>query len=282
MIFQYIANGLAAASGYALIAIGITLIFGLTRIVNFAQGQFLVLGGLVTWSSIQIGLPYGVAAVVATASCGALGWMTERFLFRRTLEAPILGFIVSLGLIIVLEHATLKVWGSVQRFVPPPIDLVLTVGDVRVPAMRFVVFVVTVLFLTSFYLLLLKTRWGRAVRAVASDAETAAAMGIPVSTYISGVFVVGSAMAGLAGALMITLFPMSPFSGGSYIVMGFAVAIIGGLGNIVGAAAAAFTLGLFEAGAGGYLSTEWTTAYVFIGMLVVVMFRPTGLMRGAH
>jgi branched-chain amino acid transport system permease protein len=148
--------------------------------------------------------------------------------------------------------------------------------------MRILVTAATCVVLLVCFVLLKQSRWGRALRAVAIDRETAATVGVPVKRYVAAVFVVGTALAGLGGALLLSLFPMSPFSGGSYTIKGFAVAIIGGLGSVSGAVIAAVLLGMIEAIASGYVSPAWANAYAFGAMIFILLVRPSGLRGGTH
>jgi len=218
-----------------------------------------------------------VACAIAAAVTAAVGYVVERFLFRPIASEPIRGFIVSLGLIIAMQHIALKIWGSAQRAIDSPLQQVLAFGEVRISAMRIVVTAATVAVLAVFFVLLARSRWGRALRAVAIDRETAATVGVPVQRYVSSTFVIGSALAGFGGALLLSLFPMSPFSGGSYTIKGFAVAIVGGLGSVSGAMIAAVMLGMVEAIASGYVSPTWSNAYAFGAMILVLLLRPGGL-----
>lgn len=281
-ILQQAVNGVGIASVYALLAIGITLIFGLTGIVNFAHGEFLMLGGLVTYSLSTAGWPFAAAAAAATVAMGVAGWVAERFLFRPTLKEPVRGFIISLGLIIALQHLAIKVWGSEQQTIAAPVPGSFDSGDVRVSYMRLVVLAVTMVVCLGFFLALARSKWGRGLRAVSIDRDTAELLGVPVNRLITLVFVAGSAMAGLGGALVLGMFPISPFSGEQYVIKGFAVAIIGGLGNVAGAVVAALALGTIEAVAAGYVSPSWATAYAFAAMIAILIFRPGGLFRGAE
>ncbi len=278
---QQLVNGLALASVYALLAVGVTLVFGLTGIVNFAHGEFLIFGALIASSLIGAGLPFPVACLAALVGAGVIGLAVERMLFRPIAAEPIRGFIISLGLIIAMQHIAVKIWGGEQRAIDAPLQRVLALGEVRISTMRIAVTIATVVVLTAFYLLLERSRWGRALRAVAVDRETAATMGVPVLRYVAATFVVGAALAGFGGALLLSLFPMSPFSGGSYTIKGFAVAIIGGLGSVSGALIAAVLLGMIEAIASGYISPVWSNAYAFGAMIIVLLFRPRGL-HGGH
>jgi branched-chain amino acid transport system permease protein len=281
-LLQQALNGIAIAGVYALLALGISLVFGLTGIVNFAHGEFLMLGGLITYSLSEAGWPFVFAAAAATVAMGLTGWVVERVMFRPTIVAPVRGFIVSLGLIVVFQNVAIKIWGTEQQRIAPPIEGSVDIGDVTVGVMRFVVVGVALVVFVLLFLLLKRTAWGRAIRAVAIDKETAEFLGVPVNGLISAVFVIGAAVAGLAGALVLGLFPVSAFSGEQYVIKGFAVAIVGGLGNMVGAVVAALLLGVLEAVAAGYFSPAWATAYAFAAMIAVLLLRPGGLFRGTE
>lgn len=283
-VLQQIVNGVAIASVIALVAIGITVIFGLTGIVNFAHGEFLVVGGFLTWWLALQGVPYAAAVVVCALAVGALGVGLERGLWRFTLKAPINGFIISLGLSIVLQHAVIKIWNpsATPVSIQSPVSGEIRLGDLVISNVRIMVIVLTAAVLGATFWAVERTRHGRALRAIAEDRDTAALMGIPVRRYITAVFGIGSLLAGLGGALLLALFPISPFSGQSFVIKGFAVALIGGLGNITGAVIAALMLGLAEAFSAGYLAPQWTGAYAFILMIAILLFRPQGILRGTE
>lgn len=149
-LLQQLVNGMALASVYALLAVGITLVFGLTGIVNFAHGEFLVLGGLLAATAIGAQVPFAAACLLAALGAAVVGYGVERFLFRPIATEPIRGFIVSLGLIIAMQHIALKLWGSEQRAIDAPLQQVLAFGEVRISAMRIVVTVATVAVLAAF------------------------------------------------------------------------------------------------------------------------------------
>jgi len=201
----------------------------------------------------------------------------RELLLRPIAAEPIRGFIVSLGLIVALQHIALKIWGGEQQAIDAPLPQILSLGEVRISAMRIVVTIVTGVVLLAFFIMLKRSRWGQALRAIAIDRETASTMGVPVHRYVAGMLAIGTALAGLGGALLLSLFPMSPFSGGTYTIKGFAVAIIGGLGSVSGALIAAVLIGLTEAIASGYFSPAWTNAYAFGAMILILLLRPSGL-----
>jgi len=277
---QQLVNSLSVASVTILIGIGITLIFGLAGIVNFAHGEFLMVGGMVTWFLVNAGVNFFVALFGAMILVGALGFVAERGLFRFTLDRPMNGFIMSIGLSVILQHVVIRIFNEVQKTIPDPVGQVWVVGGVNIIAMRAIVVAITAIVVAVTYFGISRSRHGIALRASIADQDTAALMGIPVRKYVTGVFIYGSLLAGLGGALMIALFPITPFTGSVVIIRGFAVSLIGGLGNVGGAVVGGLLLGLVDGLSAGYGSPEWTDAYSLVLMIAVLIIRPQGLLGG--
>jgi branched-chain amino acid transport system permease protein len=280
IFIQQLINSLSVASVTILIGIGITLIFGLAGIVNFAHGEFLMVGGMVTWFLVNAGLNFFVALFGAMILVGALGFAAERGLFRFTLDRPMNGFIMSIGLSVILQHVVIRIFNEVQKTIPDPVGQVWVVGGVNIIAMRAIVVAITAIVVALTYFSISRSRYGVALRASIADQDTAALMGIPVRKYVTGVFIYGSVLAGLGGALMIALFPITPFTGSVVIIRGFAVSLIGGLGNVGGAVVGGLLLGLVDGLSAGYGSPEWTDAYSLVLMIAVLIIRPQGLLGG--
>jgi branched-chain amino acid transport system permease protein len=281
-VVQVVLNGLNGAALYALLAVGVTLVFGLTGVVNFAQGQLMMLGGFVTWSAADAGANYFVALGAGVAAMGLGGFVLERGLFRFTLQRPITGFIVSLGLIPVIEVVALKTWGADARSVIPPLDGVWVVSNVFILQQRMMTIAVAALVVAVFFVLLKTTHVGRALRAGAQDREMTALMGVNTRQLVLVTFVVGSAIAGLAGGLLVAQYPVDPYIGGIFIFKAFAVALIGGLGSVNGAVIAALIVGLAEAFLARYVASVWTDAYVLLLMVLILMVRPSGIIKGTE
>jgi branched-chain amino acid transport system permease protein len=279
-LIQQLINSLSVASVTILIGIGITLIFGLAGIVNFAHGEFLMVGGMATWFLVNAGVNFFVALFGAMIVVGALGFIAERGLFRFTLDRPMNGFIMSIGLSVILQHVVIRIFNEVQKTIPDPVGQVWVVGGVSIIAMRAIVVAITAIVVAVTYFGISRSRYGIALRASIADQDTAALMGIPVRKYVTGVFIYGSLLAGLGGALMIALFPITPFTGSVVIIRGFAVSLIGGLGNVGGAVVGGLLLGLVDGLSAGYGSPEWTDAYSLVLMIAVLIIRPQGLLGG--
>jgi branched-chain amino acid transport system permease protein len=279
-VLQLLFDALSRASLYALLAMGVTLIFGLTGIVNFAQGQLLMLGGYVTWEVDHHGVNFYLSIVAGIAAMGAFGAALHLGLFRHTLRRPITGFIVSLGLISALDATGVALWGTDPKSVFPPLINSWTVGGAVFPSQRVFVIGVTVVVVVSLFAVLRFTHWGRGLRAAAESREMASVFGVPVRRVVLGTFVLGSALAGLAGAMVVSLVPITPYVGEDYIFFGFAIALLGGLGNVFGAVLAALLVALAQATVERYLSATWVDGYVLTLMIVILLVAPRGLTRG--
>lgn len=280
ILLQQLVNSLSVASVTILIGIGITLIFGLAGIVNFAHGEFLMLGGMTTWFLVGSGLNFFVALPLVGVLVGAIGFAAERALFRFTLNRPMNGFIMSIGLSVILQHAVIRIFDEFQKSITDPVGAVWTIGGIDIIAMRAIVVAITVVVVAITYFGISRSRYGMALRASVADRDTAALMGIPVRKYVTAVFIYGSLLAGLGGALMIALFPITPFTGSVVIIRGFAVSLIGGLGNVGGAVVGGLILGLVDGLSAGYGYPEWTDAYALVVMILILVLRPQGLLGG--
>ncbi len=287
---QELFNALRISGIYALVALGITVIFGLTGIVKFSIGELLTIGAFFTFSMWDNNrLPYLVAVPCAAVAVGMLTLLLERTTFRFTLERPINGFIVSLGLILVLQNSVIEFWGGPTKAlepkaIAPTFTTIWRPGGVSMPAQDWFVIWVTVGLIAALFLALRYTKYGRAIRACAEDRDAAALMGIPVDWVIAGTFALGGALAATAGGLLASVQVTTPYIGASLLLKGFAVALVGGLGSVEGCVAAALLVGTTETMAAGYgprvhIGTEWRDAYTFMLMILILLVRPTGLFR---
>jgi branched-chain amino acid transport system permease protein len=279
---QQTINGLVNGSVYALIAIGVTLVYGLTRLINFAHGQLVTIGGFAAWSVISTGAPFGIGLLVGAAVGGLCSLVMERAGFRFTRKNPINGFILSLGLIFVIEGIIVERYGDQLHRIDDPLRGMVRIGDIQVSYQRVLVVGIAAALAVALMLLLKTTKVGRATRAYAEDPTTTALMGVNTELLIMGVFVVGGMLAGAAGALLLSLFGVTVTLGAGFVVKAFVVSLIGGLGSVEGAAVAGLAVGLAETLGGAYISSRWTDVFGYVLVVVILLAKPSGIFRGAE
>jgi branched-chain amino acid transport system permease protein len=285
IVIQQTINGIVNGSVYCLIAMGITLIFGLTGLVNFAHGSVMTLGSYIALTvTAQIGGWSGlvVAIIVAGIALGVLGILMETGLFRFTIKRPINGFVVSLGLILVIENGIALHWGTNPETVNVPITTSVTFAGLSVPTIRLIVLATALALSAAFYLFLTRTRTGTALRCCQLDRDTAALMGINVPRMQTLAFAAGSVLAGAGGALLATIYTFTPFFGEIVVVKGFVIALAGGLGNVAGAFWAAMLFGICEALSVQVGLGAWSSAIAFGFIVLLLVIRPSGLLGGAQ
>jgi branched-chain amino acid transport system permease protein len=283
---QQLVNGLAISSVYVLVGLGITLVFGLTRLINFAHGQFVVLGAFVAYSLVRLGLSFWLAIPLAALAVAALAYVLDIVILRRSLDQPINGFIVSMGVVIVLQTLTVLAYSAESFRVKSPLTGVWDLGGVLVTQERALLLGITAGLLLALYWILKKTDLGRSMRAVAENRTAAALMGINVGRAISAGFVLSAILAAVGGAVLGAIFPFNAYWGTGFLIKGLAVALVGGLGNIPGALIAGVVLGMAETLASAYgvptpwgyrFGAEWRDGFAFALMIAILLWRPEGL-----
>jgi branched-chain amino acid transport system permease protein len=283
VIAQIVVSSVSAGSIYALVSVGITLVFGLTRIVNFAHGCLMTIGAYIVLSmSPEGGANFWPGLITAAAGVGLVSFVLERLVFRKTIANPINGFIVSLGLILVIENLLAYQYGTNPQFVQPIAKTVWTVGQTRIPVDSVITVIVTLALFAALHLVLTRTRTGLALRAASADREMVMMLGRPAERLFSVVFVVGGVLAGVAGALLVTSGPVTPSTGDAYIVLGFTVALVGGLGNVTGALIGGLLVGGVGSVLGYFGAGSWAEGGAFVLMVLVLLIRPRGLFGGAE
>lgn len=282
-IAQQFVNGLSLASIYALVAVGITLVFGLTGLLNFAHGEIMMLGSFVLLViAPDGGAIFALGLLAAILVVALVSFLLERGLFQFTVKVPINGFLVSLGLIFILQNLLIAQFTISPAIIEPPFTSILEIGGLRIAWQRLFVIAFAVLTLLALFWVMTRTKLGLAMRASAIDSETAGLMGIAVPSLITVVFVVGGILAAIAGALIATISPITPVLGANFIAKGFAVALMGGLGNVMGALIAAFILGIGEAMLAGFGFGAWVDMLSFGLLIAILMVRPQGVLRGSE
>lgn len=283
---QQIVNGLSLGSIYAVFAIGCTLIFGVLNIVNLAQGAFFMVGAYLGLEAAQLGLPLPLALVVALVGGGLLGVVSELLVFRTLRKRgghKWMGLVASLALARLLVGIAQEVFGTAVHGFPanPITSVVWEVGGVRIQLLQVLVVLTAVILMVALGFLLQKTSVGRAIRTVAFSEDVARIVGVRVGQTIVVTFFIAGALAGAAGVLLGQLFNVvSPFMGENMLVKGLTVIILGGLGNIPGAVAGGFLLGLVEVFSVAYVSSAFRDAIGFGLIFLILLVKPTGLFSG--
>jgi branched-chain amino acid transport system permease protein len=279
-LLQHGANALVLGGIYALLGIGLTLIFGIMRVVNFTHGELYSFGAYMMFLWVmQLGVTFLLALPLAMLLGGVLGAVIELLLLRRLRGADIdTTMLVMIGAWIALQNSEQLYWSGVAKSIDTPFPAApLVLGGVSLSWNRLFVFAVAIGLILATHVLVRGTRLGKAMRATFQDPETAALMGVDVGAVHTATFALGSGLAAAAGALLGPVFVVYPTMGDLASLKAFAVVILGGLGSIPGATVGGFILaGVEELGA-GYLSSGYRDAMGFVLIIVILLLRPTGL-----
>jgi len=287
VFLQQVVNGVTIGVVYALIAIGLTLVFGILGVINFAHGDFYMIGAFLTYTlTVRLGLEYFLALALTIAGGAAVGLLAERLAVRPLKDRHMFTVVLStLGLSIFLENGALLVWGPDPR----EIELAwgsrpLLVGGVVITFLRVAVLGTAAALIVALTWFIRRTTWGMAMRAVATNRDAAALMGIPVDRVYAITFAVGSALAGVAGGLLGAMFTIEPTMGEWAVVKAFSVVIMGGMGHVPGAVLGGIILGVAESLGAGFLpgGTSYKDGIGYAILILVLLYRPQGLFgRGA-
>jgi branched-chain amino acid transport system permease protein len=279
-IVQYMLQGLASGSFYALSALGLAVIFGLLGVVNFAHGACYMLGAVAAAVLLaELGTGFWLALLIVPLLLFVVGVLIERLLVRWLVALdPLYNFLLTFGLSLLIVDLVKRRYGvSALRFQSPSqLDSVIELGPVRLPQYQLFVFLFSLAVCVVVWLVLTRTRVGMIVRASTEDAELTRALGIDVGRWVTPVFGFGIALAGLSGVLAAPMRAVTADMGGNFVIILFAVVVIGGLGSIVGAVVAGFAVGLVEAFGQAY-APSLSQILIFVLMAVVVLVRPAGL-----
>jgi branched-chain amino acid transport system permease protein len=279
-LLQHGLNALMLGGTYALLGIGLTLIFGIMRVVNFTHGELYAFGAYMMYMLVMLtGANFFVALVLAVVLGAALGAALEFVLLRKLRGADIdTTMLVMIGAWIALQNAEQLAWTGVAQSIDSPFPSApLVIGTVSVSWIRVFVLGVALALIAATYALINHSRLGKAMRATFQDRETAALMGIQIGTIHTATFALGSGLAAAAGALLGPVFVAYPTMGDLAAAKAFAVVILGGLGSIAGATAGGFILALVEELGAGYISSGYRDAMGFVLIILILIFKPTGL-----
>ncbi|RIX49113.1 MAG: branched-chain amino acid ABC transporter permease [Rhodocyclales bacterium GT-UBC] len=296
IFLQQIINGLVQGSIYALVALGYTMVYGIMGLINFAHGEVVMIGTLVTitvaGTMIKAGMPVVLAGFAGLSAsvlvCMALGWGLERIAYRPLRNAPRLTpLITAIGMSIVLQNLAMMIWGRNYMTFPPLLPKMdFEVAGANFTAVQLIIVLVSSLTMGGLLLLVYRTKLGMAMRATSQNPAVASLMGVNINRVIAAAFVIGSALGALAGVMVGTYYEIAHYQMGFMLgLKAFTAAVLGGIGNLAGAMLGGVLLGIIEAlGAGyigdltgGFLGSHYQDIFAFIVLIIVLMFKPSGL-----
>jgi len=293
LFFQQLANGLTIGAIYALIALGYTMVYGVIQLINFAHGEVFMVGSYLALTVLLVlGLAQPltgflllvvllVCVVVAMTGCGLLGFGMERAAYRPIRQAPRLcALITAIGMSFFLQNAVMLLYGATDRRFPSLIPSIRwELGGTTVTLLQLLIWIGSAVLMVALQILVMSTKLGRAMRATAQDPKACWLLGIPVDRIIAVTFVTGSALAAVGGMLFGLYYNTVNFHDGYLTgLKAFTAAVLGGIGNIPGAMVGGVVLGILEGLGAGYLSSQWKNVFAFLVLVILLLFKPTGLL----
>jgi branched-chain amino acid transport system permease protein len=290
---QTLASGLLVGGLYGLFSSGLTLIFGITRVINFAHGDFVTLGmfgAVLLFTSLGLSPLLGIVPVAVVSFL--LGAVVHRVLVRRTLSIPGISavdaqhgqLVLTLAVSILISNLLLMAFGPSPRAVQGVLPAVYDVFGVFIAQARLVSFVIALAVFLVLYHLLQRTLYGKAIRATVDDRDMAAMVGIDPNKVYAVSFSVGIMLTGVAGCVLATYYPVTPTTGANFLIIAFVTVVMGGLGNVVGAFVAGLLVGVIQQLTAIYVAVDLQDVGLFLAFVLVLVLRPQGILagRGAH
>lgn len=277
-------SGISLGSIYSLIALGYTMVYGIAKMLNFAHGDVIMIGGYVVYTAcVTAGLPAVVGVLIAIVFCTVLGVAIERFAYKPLRSASSLAVLITaIGVSYLLQNVALLIFGSDTKSFTSVVSLEpvsLADGALVISGETIVTIIVSVIIMVALVVFINKTRPGKAMLAVSEDKGAAQLMGINVNGTIALTFAIGSGLAAVAGALLCSAYPaLSPYTGAMPGIKAFVAAVFGGIGSIPGAMIGGILLGIIENLSKGYISSQLSDPIVFAVLIIVLLVKPTGLM----
>ncbi|MBU5457366.1 branched-chain amino acid ABC transporter permease [Oscillibacter sp. MSJ-31] len=279
MFLQLLLNGIVLGSGYALISIGHTIIFGLMRVSNFAHGEFYMLGAYFAFTFLDLlGLPFALAFFL-TIVCGIiLGYLLNRLVFKYVRDDMTVNGLVTIGMSIFFTNLAQYIWGAQPKNLMSPFKSnTIFLGRVSVTPARLFIILASAVSLFAFFCIIKYTKLGKAFRATFQQRDAARLVGIDSERIYSVSTILGTVMACIAGALLGLAYSLEPTMGAKAISVSWAVVVAGGPGNFIGAITIGLLMGIIEALGGGYISSAYKDAFPFIILILVLIFKPQGI-----
>ncbi len=282
--FSYLINGISLGSVYAIIALGYTMVYGIAKMLNFAHGDVIMVGGYVVFLVVStLGLPPVLAVLLAVVVCTVLGITIEKIAYKPLRKAPSLAVLITaIGVSYFLQNSSLLLFGANTKMFKSVVNLpalsfadgnIIISGETQVTIAACIIIMIC---LTTF---IKKTKSGQAMLAVSEDKGAAELMGVNVNGTISLTFAIGSALAAIAGVLLCSAYPtLTPYTGSMPGIKAFVAAVFGGIGSIPGAFIGGILLGVIENMSKAYISSQLSDAIVFTVLIVVLLVKPTGIL----
>jgi branched-chain amino acid transport system permease protein len=285
LFIQQLINGIQIGSIYALVALGYTMVYGIIKLINFAHGDFIMVGAYVAIGVIPFlvlaGLPGWLCIFVAVVVCAALGMFTERVAYKPLRKSSrISALITAIGVSLLLQNLFLLLFTSNPRSFPPVFNIpAVGVGSVRLGGVTILTIAISVVCMAGLQFFIKTTRKGKAIRAVSENEIASRLMGINVDSTISLTFAIGSGLAAVASVMYCSTYPIAdPYMGSMFGLKAFVAAVLGGIGLIPGAVLGGFIIGVVEALTKAYISSSLADAVVFAILIVVLLVKPTGVL----
>ena len=297
IFIQQMINGLTLGSVYAVVALGYTMVYGIIQLINFAHGELVMIGAMVAFTLIGVLVPTGMnpllivllATACAVPICMLLGYAMERLAYRPLRRAPRLApLITAIGVSIILQHLALLVWTRNNLAFPQIIKTVsYSIGGATITNVQIAIMAMSVIMMAGLAWLVYRTRLGTAMRATAQNAQVAGLMGIDINRMIAATFVIGAALAAVAGVMVGSYYGIAHYQMGALLgLKAFSAAVLGGIGNLPGAMLGGLLLGVVEALGAGYIGdltgdvfgSNYQDVFAFLVLIAVLVFRPSGLL----
>ena len=280
---SYLISGISLGSIYAIIALGYTMVYGIAKMLNFAHGDVIMVGGYVSFCAMSyLGLPALPAALLAMLACTVLGIVIERLAYKPLRSAPSLAVLITaIGVSYFLQNSALLIWKAAPKSYPAVVSgsAEFFGGELKVPYISLLTIVICLVIMLGLTTFVSKSKLGKAMRACSEDKGAAQLMGINVNRTISMTFAIGSALAAIAGVLLCSFnSQLMPTTGSMPGIKAFTAAVFGGIGSIPGAFLGGLLLGIIEAMAKAYISMQLANSIVFAVLIVVLLVKPSGLL----
>lgn len=285
LLLQSIVSGLLMGGVYSLVAIGLSLIFGVMRIINFAHGSFMMLGMFTTyWVYVLLGIDPYLSLLLSIPLLFVIGMILERFVIDKVLSAPEHNqLLLTLGISMFIENFALLFWSPNFRTLDVPYaKMTTTVGTVMISFPKVVAFLFAVLLTVALYFFLKKTDLGKAIRAASEEKEGALTVGINLKKIYYIAFGIGTACVGAAGTLTAPFFYVNPHVGGVFVITAFVVVVLGGMGNFIGAFLGGLIIGVAESVGAAFIPGQLKQFIIYFIFILVLLFRPAGLFGKAN